>query len=66
MLVLNRKCGKTVVIGDNITVTVLEVRGTRVKLGFVAPGEAPIHRAEVYQQIERCLHSGAYAEAALA
>ena len=66
MLVLSRKCGEAIVIADNITVTVLEVQGSRVKLGFVAPGDAPIHRAEVYQKIEHCLPLGAYAEAAMA
>ena len=52
MLVLSRKRGERIVIGDDITVTVLEVRGDRVKLGFAAPGEVPIHRAEVHQSIE--------------
>jgi carbon storage regulator len=66
MLVLSRKCGEAIVIADNITVTVLEVRGSRVKLGFVAPDDATIHRAEVYENIEHCLPAGCYAEAALA
>lgn len=52
MLVLGRKCGESVVIGNDITVKVLEVRGDRVKLGFAAPGEVPIHRTEVRQSIE--------------
>ena len=52
MLVLSRKRGEEILIGNDITVTVLEVRGDRVKLGFSAPGEVPIHRAEVYQRIE--------------
>ena len=52
MLVLSRKRGERIVIGDDITVTVLEVRGDRVKLGFTAPAEVPIHRAEVQQSIE--------------
>ena len=66
MLVLSRKRGESIVISDDITVTVLEVQGSRVKLGFVAPGEAPIHRAEVYAKLSHCLPAGAYAEAALA
>jgi carbon storage regulator len=65
MLVLSRKCGEAIVIADNITVTVLAVQGNRVKLGFVAPGDAPIHRAEIFEQIEHRLPFGAYAEAAL-
>ncbi len=52
MLVLSRKCGERIVIGNDITVTVLEVRGDRVKLGFSAPVEVPIHRAEVHEKIE--------------
>lgn len=52
MLVLSRKRGEAILIGNDITVTVLEVRGDRVKLGFSAPGEVAIHRAEVYQSIE--------------
>ena len=66
MLVLSRKCGEAIVIAGNITVTVLEVHGSRVKLGFAAPCDAPIHRAEVYEKIEHCLPAGTYAEAALA
>jgi len=66
MLVLTRKRGEAIVIADNIIVTVLEVQGSRVKLGFVAPGDSPIHRAEVYEKIEQCLPAGTYAEAALA
>ena len=52
MLVLSRKCGEEIVIGDNIIVTVLSVQGDRVKLGVTAPGEVPIHREEVQRRIE--------------
>lgn len=48
MLVLSRKAGQEVVLGENITVTVLEIRGNRVKLGFTGPPELPIHRQEVF------------------
>ena len=65
MLVLTRKSGEAIVIADNITVTVLEVRGTRVKLGIVAPGDAPIHRGEVHEKIVHCLPAGEYADTAL-
>ncbi len=54
MLVLSRKRGEGIVIGDGVTVTVLEVNGNQVKLGFVAPAEVPIHREEVRQRIEDC------------
>jgi carbon storage regulator len=47
MLVLSRKNGEAIVIGDGITVTVLAVEGGRVKLGVVAPREVPIHREEI-------------------
>ncbi len=48
MLVLSRKRGERIVIGEHVTVTVLEVHGDRVKLGFAAPPEMPIHREEIY------------------
>jgi carbon storage regulator len=51
MLVLSRKVGEVLVIGNDITVTVLAVDGDRVKLGVAAPAEVPIHREEVYQKI---------------
>jgi carbon storage regulator len=52
MLVLSRKQGEAIVIGDDVTVTILEVRGDRVRLGFIAPGETSIHREEVFRRIE--------------
>jgi carbon storage regulator len=62
MLVLSRKCGEKTVIGNEITVTVLEVRGDRVKLGFTGPAEVPIHRAEIYQAVHAGPPASAYAE----
>lgn len=47
MLVLTRRLNETIVIDDNITVTVVEVRGNRVKLGIVAPAEVQVRRAEL-------------------
>jgi len=47
MLVLDRKQGQQIVIGEDMVVTVLEVRGTRVKLGFLGPAEVPILRKEI-------------------
>ena len=52
MLVLSRKRGEAIVIGNGVTVTILEVQGGRVKLGFDGPAEVPIHREEVYQRLE--------------
>ncbi len=51
MLVLNRRKGESVVIGHEIEVTVLEVRGDRIKLGFRGPADVPIHRAELEAKI---------------
>jgi len=51
MLVLCRKRGEQIVIGHDVTVTVLEVRGNRVKLGLAGPVEIPIHREELERRI---------------
>ena len=51
MLVLNRKKGETLIIADNIEVTIIEVQGEQVKVGIRAPKEIPIHRKEIYQAI---------------
>jgi carbon storage regulator len=51
MLVLSRARGEQVVIAQSITVTVLEVRGDKVKLGFEGPTEVPIHRHEVHERL---------------
>ena len=52
MLVLSRKPDESIVIAGNIVVTVVEVRGDRVKLGIDAPREVPVHRREVFDQLE--------------
>jgi carbon storage regulator len=51
MLVLTRKAGEAIVIGRDIEVTVLEVQGHRVRLGFTGPPEVPIHRTEIHERI---------------
>lgn len=51
MLILSRKEGERVMIGENITVTVLKVRGDRITLGFGCPAEVPVHREEVRRRI---------------
>lgn len=53
MLVLSRKKDEDVMIGNNIIVSVIEIRGDKVRLGFNAPKEIPVHRAEVFRAIER-------------
>ena len=52
MLVLTRKLGENIRIGDNVKITVLEVRGTQVKLGIEAPPEVIVHREEIYERIQ--------------
>ena len=52
MLVLSRKRGETITIGNGVTITVLSVQGDKVKLGIVAPSEVPVHRQEIYERIE--------------
>jgi len=51
MLVLSRKKNESIVINNDITVTVVEIRGDKVRLGIVAPKEVPVHRQEVYEAI---------------
>lgn len=53
MLVLSRKTNESIVINNNITVVVVEVRGDKVRLGIEAPKEVPVHRREVYDSIRR-------------
>ncbi len=60
MLVLSRKPGEAIVIGNGITVTVVEVKGERVRLGFTAPAEVPIHREELQRKIEAGLSEMAH------
>ncbi|MEE1250749.1 MAG: carbon storage regulator CsrA [Lachnospiraceae bacterium] len=52
MLALTRKKGESLVINNNVEITVLEVRGEQVKIGISAPKEVPIYRKEVYAQIQ--------------
>ena len=53
MLVLSRKKNESIVIDDRIVITVVEVRGDKVRLGIEAPRDVPIHRSEVYDAIRR-------------
>ena len=51
MLVLSRKKNESIIINNDITVTVVEIRGDKVRLGIVAPKEVPVHRQEVFDAI---------------
>ena len=53
MLVLSRQRDESIIIGDNVVITVVDVRGDKVKLGIEAPKEIPVHRREVYEAILR-------------
>jgi carbon storage regulator len=52
MLVLTRKVGETIRINDDISFTVLAVKGTQVRLGITAPKDVAVHREEIYKQIQ--------------
>ena len=53
MLALTRKKGESLVVNNNIEITVLEIRGDQIKIGIQAPKEVPIYRKEVYLQIQK-------------
>ena len=53
MLVLSRQRDQTIMIGDDIEITVVDIRGDKVRLGINAPSEIPVHRKEVYEAIKR-------------
>jgi len=54
MLVLSRKRGEAITIGNGVTITVLSVQGNTVKIGIVAPAEVPVHRQEIHERIQGC------------
>lgn len=53
MLVLSRQRDESIIIGDNIVVTIVDIRGDKVRLGINAPTEIPVHRQEIYEAIQR-------------
>ena len=58
MLILTRRVGETLMIGDEVTVTVLGVKGNQVRIGVNAPKEVAVHREEIYERIKREQESG--------
>lgn len=53
MLVLSRQRDQTIMVGDDIEITIVDIRGDKVRLGINAPAEIPVHRKEVYEAIKR-------------
>ena len=66
MLALTRKKGESLVINNDIEITILEIRGDQIKLGVSAPKEVPIYRKEVYTQIQQEIRKSADAQNAQA
>jgi carbon storage regulator len=58
MLILTRRTGETVYIGNDVTLTVLGVKGNQVRIGINAPKSVPVHREEIYERIKRELAGG--------
>lgn len=57
MLVLSRQRDETIMIGDDVEITVVDIRGDKVRLGITAPSHVPVHRKEVYDAIKRELEA---------
>jgi carbon storage regulator len=53
MLVLSRQRDESIMIGDKVVITIVDIRGDKVRLGIEAPEEVPVHRQEVYEAIQR-------------
>ena len=64
MLVLTRKAGESIIIGNQVKLTVLEIQGRQIRLGIEAPSEVPVHRGEVYERIKEENKKAAQGDAA--
>ena len=53
MLILTRRVGETLIMGDSVTVTVLGVKGNQIQVGITAPQDVAVHREEIYERIEQ-------------
>jgi carbon storage regulator len=58
MLILTRRIGETVMIGDDVIVTILEVKGNQVRIGFSAPKNVAVYREEIYERMKRGQQGG--------
>jgi len=52
MLILSRRVGESIIIGDNIEITIVDIKGNQIKVGIKAPSEIRVHRYEIYQKIQ--------------
>jgi carbon storage regulator len=66
MLVLSRQRDESIMIGDNVVITIVDIRGDKVRLGIEAPAEVSVHRQEVYEAIKREGRHGGNRETAAA
>lgn len=63
MLVLSRQLDESIMIGDDIVITIVDIRGDKVRIGIAAPTTIPVHRQEIYEMIQRENMQAAFVEA---